>query len=525
MSKTILSGRNALEKLEKGIDVLCNTVKITLGPKGRNVILERGGIPLITNDGVSIAKEIMLADPHENMGAKIVCEASVKTNDVAGDGTTTACVLSQALFKGGIKNLVAGASPIILGKGIKKASQIVLAQLEKQSEKVKSNKDIEQVATLSCQDEQVGGLIAKAFEKVGTDGVITLEDGNKCTTELDVVTGLQFDKGYSSPYMSTNTQKQICEMENPLILVTDQKIESINQILPILEKVRQNNAKLAIIATDFSEEVVATLVVNKLRGSLNVVTIKSPAFGEQRHEIMNDLALLCGATYVSSEFNRTLEDVDISELGSCKQLIVTKDSTTIVEGKGDKDIIKSRIELIKSLKDNATNSYEKKQYMDRLQKLSGGVAVIKVGGVTEIEMNEKKLRLEDALSATRSALEEGTVIGGGCAYIKTLSTLDEFIDTLSGDEKTGALVLKNAITEPLKLIAENSGYNGAVVFEQVKTLKDNYGFDALKGEYCDLRECGIIDPKKVSRSALENAVSVVTTLLTTEAIVCSVVGE
>ncbi len=522
MSKQILSGSKAREELEKGIDTLCNTVKITLGPKGKNVILERNGNPIITNDGVSIAKEITLKSPHANMGAKIICEASTKTNETAGDGTTTACVLAQSLYKNGIKNIVAGANPIILGKGIRKATKTVLEALETMSQKIKSNKDIEQVATISCQDKEIGKLIANAFEKVGNDGVITLEEGNKSTTELEVVTGIQFDKGFSSPYMANVPQKQTCEMENPNILITDQKIETLNQILPILEKVAQNNGKLAIIAPDYSEEVIATLVVNKLRGSLNIVTIKSPAFGEQRHEIMSDLCILCGANYISNELNKTLEDTDISDLGSCKQLIVTKDTTTIVEGKGEDVLIKDRIALIKALQKDCTNDYEKKLYQTRLTKLAGGVAVIKVGATTEIEMNEKKLRLEDALSATKSAIEEGTVIGGGCAYIKTIPSVVKLIDTLNGDEKTGASIVLNALSAPLKQIAENSGFSGEVVLEKVSQNQAdlNYGFDALNGVFCSLRDCGILDPKKVTRSALENAVSVVSTLLTTECIVC-----
>ncbi|MBQ8749738.1 MAG: chaperonin GroEL [Clostridia bacterium] len=525
MAKEIISGSKAREKIEKGIDTLCNTVKITLGPKGRNVILERNGNPIITNDGVTIAKEITLKDPHENLGAKIICEASTKTNEMAGDGTTTACVLAQALYKEGIKNTTAGANPLLLGKGIKKATKVVIDELEKQSQKIKTNKDIEQVATISCQDEEIGKLIASAFEKVGNDGVITLEEGNKSTTTLEVVQGLQFDKGFSSPYMSTNTQKQICEMENPYILITDQKIDTINQVLPILEKVAQQGGKLAIIAPDFSEEVVATLVVNKLRGSLNIVTIKSPAFGEQRHEILSDLCILCGANYISLELNKAIEDTDINDLGSCKQLLVTKDTTTIVEGKGEEELIENRIELIKALRNDCEDSYDISIYTDRLNKLSGGVAVIKVGAITEVEMNEKKLRLEDALSATKSAIEEGTVIGGGCAYIKTTPSVEKLIETLDSDEKTGAKILLNALFAPINQIAENSGFNGGIVIENVKKGNADFGFDAFNGTYCSLREKGIIDPKKVTRSALENAVSVVTTLLTTESIVCEEVVD
>lgn len=525
MAKIIINDNKAREALEKGIDTLCNTVKATLGPKGKNVILERNGNPIITNDGVSIAKEISLKNPYENLGAKIICVASTKTNEIAGDGTTTACVLAQSIFKEGIKNTTAGANPYMLNSGIKKATRIVLDELEKQSEKIVSIKDIEQVATISCQDEEIGKLIANAFEKVGNDGVITLEEGNKSTTTLDVVQGMQFDKGFSSPYMSNIPQKQICEMENPFILITDQKIDVINQLLPILEKVAQANGKLAIIAPDFSEEVIATLVVNKLRGSLNIVTIKSPAFGTQRQEILTDICILCGANFISSELNRTLEDVEINDLGSCKKLIVTKDSTTIVEGKGEDFLIKDRIELIKALKNDCDDNYEITVYKDRLNKLSGGVACIKVGALTEIELNEKKLRLEDAISATKSAVEEGTVIGGGCAYIKTISSVEKLINTLDGDEKTGAKILLNALYSPLNQIAQNSGYNGGIIIDNVKKGNDNYGFDALNGIYCNLREKGIIDPKKVTRSALENAVSVVTTLLTTDAIVCEQIEE
>ena len=525
MSKIILEGKQAREKLEKGVDTLCNTVKITLGPKGKNVVLERMGNPIITNDGVTIAKEISVKEPSEDLGVKIIREASIKTNEIAGDGTTTACVLAQALYKEGVKNTTAGANPFLINSGIRKATKIVTEKLTEQSQKVESSKDIEQVATISCADNEIGKLIADAFNRVGNDGIITIEEGNKSNTILEIVNGLQFDKGYSSPYMSTNTQKQICEMENPYILITDQKIDTINQVLPILEKVASVNGKLAIIAPDFSEEVIATLVVNKLRGSLNVVTIKSPAFGEQRHEILVDYCTLVGANYISLELNKPIENTELIDLGTCKQLIVTKDNTTIIEGKGENELIENRIEMIKELQSECNDELDKKIYLDRLAKLKSIVAVIKVGATTEIELNEKKLRIEDALSATKSAIQEGTVIGGGCAYIKTIPSVQNLIDTLDGDEKTGAKILLSSLYAPINQIAENSGYNGGVVAQTIENSDINFGFDALKGVYTNLREAGIVDPKKVTRTALENAVSVATTLLTTDAIVCNVIDE
>ncbi len=525
MTSEILKGKDARENLYKGVNILCDAVKVTLGPKGRNVILEQGSFPLLTNDGFTIAKNIKLENNFQNLGAQLIFQASAKTNEVAGDGTTTACVLTQSLIEEGLKNTTFGVSPIPLSKGMKKACDIVCKLLEMKSRKVKTNKDIEQIATISCEDEEIGALIAKAFESVGHEGVITLEESNKLTTDLEIVNGMRFDKGYMSSYMSTNQEKQICEMDNPYILITDQKIENINQILPLLESIAQNGQKLAIIATDFSEEVVATLVMNKLRGSINVVAIKSPAFGEQKTQILEDIAITTNANLITTEKNITLENTTIQDLGSCKHIIVTKDSTTIIEGNGDKEKIDNRIKNIKSLKQNSNDEYEKKLYLDRLSKMQKGVAIIKVGSATEIELNEKKLRIEDALSATKSAIEEGIVIGGGSALLKCYTELEKAIDNFSEEEKIGGKIVLKTLEAPLRQIAKNCGIDDGVVVEKVKNANENIGYDALNNEYVDMEKSGIIDPKKVTRCALQNAVSVACSLLTTECSICNKIDK
>lgn len=518
MHNEILMGTKAKEKLLKGVQALCDAVKVTLGPSGKNVILEQGSIPLITNDGYTIAKNIKLEDKFENLGAKLIFEASSKTNEIAGDGTTTACVLTEALINEGLRNVRFGVNPIELGIGMKKACEFIVSELAKQARKVESNKDIKQVATISCQDEEIGSLIAKAFEIVGNDGVITLEESNKLITTLEVVEGLRFDKGYVSSYFCTNSEKQVCEMDNPYILITDQKIENINQILSILEQTAQGGKKLVIIATDFAEEVVATLVMNKLRGSINVNLIKSPAFGEQRNEVLEDLCICVGANLISNEKNLTLENASLEDLGQCKKIISTRENTTILEGCGDKEEIEKRIVMIKENKKNCDDEYEKNVFMERLTKMQNGVAIIKVGGATDIECNERKLRIEDALSATKSAIEEGIVIGGGCALIKCIDALNNEIENnYFNTQKIGASIVLKSLESPLRQIAKNCGQDDGVVVDKVKNNKNtSYGFNALTNEFCNLEECGIIDPKKVTRTALQNAVSVSSSLLTTE---------
>ena len=525
MAKMILQGEQARKSLEAGVNKLANTVKITLGPKGRNVVLgKKYALPLITNDGVTIAKEIELSDPFENLGAELIREVSVKTNDVAGDGTTTACVLAQAIIREGLKNFTAGANPIILKKGIFKAVDVACEELKKLSKPVSSSKDIEQVASISAADEEVGKLIAQAMEKVGSDGVITVEEAQTMHTELSVVEGMQFDRGYLSPYMSTNTEKMVAELDNAYILITDEKISNLNEILPLLEQIVKIGGKLLIIADDVEGESLTALILNKLRGSLSVVAVKAPSFGDKRKAMLEDISILTGGTFVSSELGIDLKTLTLDDLGRAKTVRVDKDTTTIVEGAGNSDDISARVKLIKEQIKQTTSDYEKEKLNERLAKLAGGVAVIKVGAATEVEMKEKKLRIEDALSATKAASEEGVVPGGGVALLKTTPAIKKLIETLSGDEKTGASIVLRAVEEPVRQIAQNAGIDGGVVVNKIYENLDKpaYGFDALNNEYGDLIEKGILDPTKVSRSTLQNAASVSATLLTTEALVVEV---
>lgn len=525
MAKKILEGIEARKALESGVNKLANVVKITLGPKGRNVVLgKKFSSPLITNDGVTIAKEIELDNPFENMGAELIKEVSVKTNDVAGDGTTTACVLAQAMVREGMKNFAAGANPIILKKGIFKAVDTVVDELKKISKPVTNSNDIKQVASISAGDEEVGELIATAMEKVGSDGVITVEESQTMKTELSVVEGMQFDRGYLSPYMCTNTEKMTAELDNPYILITDKKISNIQELLPLLEEIVKTGAKLLIIADDVEGEALTTLILNKLRGTFNCVAVKAPSFGEKRKAMLEDIAILTGGTVISEELGFDFKNVGLDMLGQAKLVKVDKDNTTIVEGGGEQEKIKARVNSIRSQIKAQTSDYEIEKLNERLAKLAGGVAVIKVGSATEVEMKEKKLRIEDALSATKAASEEGVVPGGGVALLKTAPAVKALIDTLSGDEKTGASIVLNAIEEPIRQIAKNSGVDGGVVVNKIYENLDKpaYGFDALNNVYCDLIEKGIIDPTKVTRSALQNAASVSATMLTTEALVVEI---
>lgn len=525
MAKKILEGEKARKSLEAGVNKLADTVKITLGPKGRNVVLgKKYALPLITNDGVTIAKEIELADPFENLGAELIREVSVKTNDVAGDGTTTACVLAQAIIREGLKNFTAGANPIILKKGIFKAVDVAVEQLKNISKPVASSKDIEHVASISAGDEEVGKLIAQAMEKVGKDGVITIEESQTMNTELSVVEGMQFDRGYLSPYMSTNTEKMTAELENPYILITDRKIANLNEILPILEQIVKVGGKLLLIADDVEGEALTALILNKLRGSLSVVAVKAPSFGDKRKAMLEDIAILTGGTFVSVDLGVEFKDVVLEDLGRAKMVRVDKDFTTIVEGAGDKEEIAGRVKLIKEQVRLATSDYEKEKLQERLAKLAGGVAVVKVGAATEVEMKEKKLRIEDALSATKAAAEEGIVPGGGVALLKTTPKIRELVETLTGDEKTGAAIVLRAVEEPVRQIAANAGVDGGVVVNKIYENLDKpaYGYDALNNEYVDMAKKGILDPTKVARSALQNAASVAATLLTTEALVVEI---
>lgn len=525
MSKLMLQGEEARKSLEAGVNKLANTVKITLGPKGRNVVLgKKYALPLITNDGVTIAKEIELSDPFENLGAELIREVSVKTNDVAGDGTTTACVLAQAIIREGLKNFTAGANPIILKKGIFKAVEVACEELKKLSKPVTSSKDIEQVASISAGDEEIGKLIAKAMDEVGNDGVITVEESQTMNTELSVVEGMQFDRGYLSPYMSTNTEKMVAELDSPYILITDNKISNLNEILPLLEQIVKVGGKLLIIADDVEGEALTALILNKLRGSLNVVAVKAPSFGDKRKAMLEDIAILTGGTFVSSELGIDFKSLTLENLGRAKTVRVDKDNTTIVEGAGDSKQIAGRVKQIKDQIKLQTSDYEKEKLSDRLAKLAGGVAVVKVGAATEVEMKEKKLRIEDALSATKAAAEEGVVPGGGVALLKTTPAIKKLLETLSGDEKTGAAIVLRAIEEPVRQIAVNAGIDGGVVVNKIYENLDKpaFGFDALNNEYGDLIKKGILDPTKVSRSALQNAASVSATLLTTEALVVEV---
>ena len=524
MAKQIKYGEDARKALEAGVNVLADTVKITLGPKGRNVVLDKKyGAPLITNDGVTIAKEIELADPFENMGAQLVKEVSTKTNDVAGDGTTTAVVLAQAIVREGLKNLAAGANPIILKEGIKKAVDTTVAHLKSISKAVESNKAIEQTAAISAGSPEIGALIAKAMEIVGKDGVITVEEGKSMNTELSTVEGMQFDRGYASAYMVTNTDKMEAVIENPFILITDKKISSLQEILPIIEPLAQQGAKLLIIAEDVEGDALAALIVNKLKGVFNSVAVKAPGFGDRRKEMLRDIAILTGGEVISSDLGLEFKDVTLNMLGRASSVRVDKENTTIVGGAGDPTEIKERILSIKSQIAETKSDYDREKLQERLAKLAGGVAVISVGAATEVEMKEKKLRIDDALAATRAAVEEGYVPGGGSALLSAVPTVKKLVASLNGDEKTGAAIVLKAIEEPIRQIAKNAGLDGSVIVDKVlSSKKANYGFDALNNKYCDMVESGIIDPTKVTRSVLQNAASVAATLLTTESIVTDI---
>ena len=524
MAKQIKYGDEARKALEKGVNVIADTVKITLGPKGRNVVLDKKfGAPLITNDGVTIAKEIELEDPFENMGAQHVKEVSTKTNDVAGDGTTTAMLLAQAIIREGLKNLAAGANPIILKKGIAAAVDTAVEKIKSISKPVESKLAISQVASISAGDASVGELIANAMEIVGKDGVITVEEGKSMTTELTTVEGMQFDRGYASAYMVTNTEKMEAVLDNPYILITDKKISSLQEILPIIEPIAQQGARLLIIAEDVEGDALAALIVNKLKGVLNCVAVKAPGFGDRRKAMLEDIAILTGGTVVSSDLGYEFKNVTMDMLGRAAQVKVDKDNTTIINGAGESDAIKARVASIKAQIAETTSDYDREKLQERLAKLAGGVAVINVGAATEVEMKEKKLRIEDALSATRAAVEEGIVPGGGTTLLACIPEIKKLADKLEGDEKTGAQIVLRAIEEPVRQIAKNAGLDGSVIVNNILTSKKaNYGFDALKNEYTDMVASGIIDPTKVTRSALQNAASVAATLLTTESIVTDI---
>ena len=518
MAKLIKFNEEARKKLEKGVNTLADAVKITLGPKGRNVILEKSyGSPLITNDGVSIAREIELEDPFENLGAKLIKEVATKANDVAGDGTTTATILAQNIVKEGLKIVSAGANPIFIKKGIYKAAKEVVRNLKIKAKKVQSNEEIEQVASISAGDEEIGKLIAEAMEKVGETGVITVEEAKSLETSLEVVEGMQFDKGYVSPHMVTDPVRMEAELENPYVLITDKKISSMKDILPLLEKIVQESKPLLIIADDLEGEALTTLVINNLRGTLNVVAVKAPAFGDRRKAILEDIAVLTGGKVVSEEMGMKLEEAGIEVLGTAKKIKITKDSTTIVDGGGEAEAISERIERIKAQISESTSSYDIEKLQERAAKLSGGVAVIKVGAATETEMKDKKLRIEDALNATKAAVEEGIVPGGGVAFVEILKSMEDF--KLQGEEGMGVEIVKKALMSPLKQIAVNAGLDGGVVAEKVKTLPDGFGLDAAKEEYVDMMANGIIDPAKVTRSAIQNAASIASLILTTEVVV------
>ncbi len=524
MAKQIKYGDDARKALETGVNVLADTVKITLGPKGRNVVLDKKfGAPLITNDGVTIAKEIELENPFENMGAQLVKEVSTKTNDVAGDGTTTAVVLAQAIIREGLKNLAAGANPIILKKGISAAVDTAVEKIKSISKPVENKLAISQVASISAGDETIGSLIADAMEIVGKDGVITVEEGKTMNTELTTVEGMQFDRGYASAYMVTNTEKMEAVLDNPYILITDKKISTLQEILPIIEPIAQQGARLLIIAEDVEGDALASLIVNKLKGVLNCVAVKAPGFGDRRKAMLEDIAILTGGTVVSSDLGYEFKDVTPDMLGRAAQVKVDKENTTIINGAGASDAIKARVNSIKAQIAETTSEYDKEKLQERLAKLAGGVAVINVGAATEIEMKEKKLRIEDALAATRAAVEEGIVPGGGVALLSTIPELAKLAESLSGDEKTGANIVLKAVEEPLRQIAKNAGLDGSVIVNNIITAnKPNYGYDALKNEYTDMVASGIIDPTKVARSVLQNAASVASTLLTTESIVTDI---
>ena len=520
MAKLIKFNEEARKALEKGVDALADTVKITLGPKGRNVVLDKGyGLPTITNDGVTIAKEIELADQFENLGAQIVKEVATKSNDVAGDGTTTAIVLAQALIKEGLKMVSSGANPVFLRKGMEKAAKKVVEELGKRAKKINSNAEIAQVASISAADEEIGTLIAQAMEKVGENGVITVEEAKSLDTTLEVVEGMQFDNGYLSPYMVSDAERMVSELDNPFILITDKKVASMKELLPVLEKTVETGRPMLIIAEDVEGEALATLVVNKLRGTLNVVAVKAPAFGDRRKAMLEDIAVLTGGEVITEEKGIKLENADITSLGQAKKVRVTKDHTVIVDGAGDSAVIKGRVGQIQAQIQETTSDYDKEKLQERLAKLSGGVAVVKVGAATETEMKERKLRIEDALNATRAAVEEGIVPGGGTILVEISKSIEEF--KLDGEEGIGVEIVKKALFAPLKQIAINAGADAGVILEKVKSSEPGTGYDAAKEEYVNMIKAGIVDPAKVTRSAIQNAVSVSSVLLTTEAVVAN----
>ncbi len=520
MAKEILFGIDARKKLEIGVNKLADTVKVTLGPKGRNVILDKKfGSPLITNDGVTIAREIELDDPYENMGAQLVKEVATKTNDVAGDGTTTATLLAQAIVREGLKNVAAGANPMILKKGIEKAVKVAVEKIQEISAVVDTKASIASVASISAADTEIGDLIAEAMEKVGNEGVITVEESKTMTTELEVVEGMQFERGYISSYMATDHDKMVASLDNPFILITDKKINNIQDILPVLEKIVQAGRKLLIIAEDIEGEALATIIVNKLRGTFDVVAVKAPGFGDRRKEMLQDIAILTGGTVISSDLGYELKETTMEMLGRAHLVKIDKDSTTIVNGEGNEEALKDRVRQLKVQIEETTSDFDKEKLQERLAKISGGVAVIRVGAATEVEMKEKKLRIEDALNATRAAVEEGIVPGGGTAYVNTIKHVEALIETLTGDEKTGAMIIRRALEEPVRQIAINAGLEGSVIVEKVLHSEPGMGFDALKNVYVNMKEAGIVDPTKVTRSALQNAASIAAMFLTTEAAV------
>ncbi len=524
MAKKLIYGEDARKALLSGVNQLADTVKITLGPKGRNVVLDKKfGAPLITNDGVTIAKEIELEDAYENMGAQLVKEVATKTNDIAGDGTTTATLLAQALVREGMKNVTAGANPMVLRKGLQKAADVAVEAIVKNSHKVSGSKDIARVAAVSSSSDEIGELIADAMEKVTSDGVITVEESKTAETYSEVVEGMMFDRGYITPYMATDTDKMVAELDDPFILITDKKISNIQEILPLLEQVVQSGKKLLIIAEDIEGEALTTLILNKLRGTFTCVAVKAPGFGDRRKEMLVDIATLTGGQVISEELGLELKDTQLSQLGHARQVKVDKENTIIIDGAGDSDAIKSRVTQIRSQIETTTSDFDREKLQERLAKLAGGVAVIKVGAATEVEMKEKKLRIEDALAATKAAVEEGIVAGGGVALIDAIPSVKAYVETAEGDEKTGAAIVLKALEEPVRQIAENAGIEGSVIVEQLKKEgKVGYGYNALTGEFQDMIQAGIVDPTKVTRSALQNASSVASTILTTESLVADI---
>mgnify|MGYP004646896329 CR=1 FL=1 len=520
MAKDIKYGEEARKALLEGVNKLADTVKVTIGPKGRNVVLDKNfGAPLITNDGVTIAKEIELEDPYENVGARLVKEVSTKTNDVAGDGTTTATLLAQAIIREGVKNVAAGGDPIAIKRGMDKAVDEAVKGLKEISSGINGKEDIARVASISANNKKIGDLIAEAMEKVSKDGVITIEESKTAQTELEVVEGMQFDKGYISPYMVTDTEKMEAVMDNPYILITDKKISNIQEILPILESLMQASGKLVIIADDIEGEALSTLILNKLRGVLNVVAVKAPGFGDKRKEMLQDIAILTGGEVITSDLGLELKDTQIEQLGRARQVKIQKESTIIVDGAGEKEKIASRVKQIRAAINETTSDFDKENLQERLAKLAGGVAVIGVGAATEVEMKEMKLRIEDALSATKAAVEEGIVAGGGTAYVNVLPRLEKLLDEVKEDEKLGVKIILKALEEPVKQIATNAGLEGSVILEKVKSSAPGFGFDALNEQYVDMKKAGIVDPMKVTRSALQNAASVASMVLTTESVV------